>query len=655
MTAMCAGSGLATRRLWTGADEAKWLGWLDIVDEQRKADRQLDRAWPRMSGSRLHPRRAARHGRIEPRPGGVCRDVRASARSSRASGARLDRPGANPDDREQDRSCRDAVHRVEQVRQHARAEYPQAVLLRARDEGGRRRHRRARDFIAITDPGSPLQKIAERDRFRGIAFGMPSIGGRYSVLSDFGLVPAAAMGSTSASCSTATADDGALLRPPMCRRPTIQACVLGAVLGVLAAKAGRDKVTIVASPGHRRFRRLARTAPGRIDRQAGQGPHPGRRRAAGAACRLRTGSPVRLCAAVRRSRCHAGRGRRRARSSAGHPVVRIAVDGPLSHRPGILPLGDRHGRRGARSSASIRSTSPMSRPARSRRASSPTAYEQTARCRRKRRCWRMATSTLFADEAQRQGARSRRATAHARRLAEGASRAAACRRLLRAARLYRPQCRTSKRAAGHPRRDPRRANRSRPASVSGRVSCIRPAKPTRAAPTAACSLQITCDAGDRSSRCRATNTTFGVGERGAGARRLRGARPNAAGGRCACISATMSTAGSGDTERCRRQALLEHERGTTNANRAWSGWGGWARNIVRRLMRAGHECVVYDVRPQSVTELAKRRRGRRRRRMKDLVGQADTAARDLDDAAGGQSSTRRSRSSDRPAGARTTC
>ena len=56
-------------------------------------------------------------------------------------------------------------------------------------------------FIAITDPGSSLQKIAERDRFRHIAFGIPSIGGRYSVLSDFGLVPAAAMDSTSAGCS----------------------------------------------------------------------------------------------------------------------------------------------------------------------------------------------------------------------------------------------------------------------------------------------------------------------------------------------------------------------------------------------------------------------------------------------------------------------
>src|SRR5207253_10832439 len=55
------------------------------------------------------------------------------------------------------------------------------------DEAGRR-------FIAITDPGSKMQQVAEADRFRHIFFGLPSIGGRYSALSDFGMIPAAAMG-----------------------------------------------------------------------------------------------------------------------------------------------------------------------------------------------------------------------------------------------------------------------------------------------------------------------------------------------------------------------------------------------------------------------------------------------------------------------------
>src|SRR5499427_3264855 len=49
-------------------------------------------------------------------------------------------------------------------------------------------------FIAITDPGSAMQQAAERSGFRRVFFGWTNIGGRYSALSDFGLVPAAIMG-----------------------------------------------------------------------------------------------------------------------------------------------------------------------------------------------------------------------------------------------------------------------------------------------------------------------------------------------------------------------------------------------------------------------------------------------------------------------------
>jgi transaldolase/glucose-6-phosphate isomerase len=101
-------------------------------------------------------------------------------------------------------------------------------------------------FIAITDPGSKLQTIAERDRFRHVAFGMPSIGGRYSVLSDFGTVPAAAMGldvgRLTAAAQTMVYSCGA--DAPPADNPGV---VLGTVLGVLG-RSGRDKVTIVASP-----------------------------------------------------------------------------------------------------------------------------------------------------------------------------------------------------------------------------------------------------------------------------------------------------------------------------------------------------------------------------------------------------------------------
>jgi hypothetical protein len=53
-------------------------------------------------------------------------------------------------------------------------------LIGPKEAGGR--------FLAITDPGSKMQQVAERDGFRRVFLGWPSIGGRYSVLSDFGLV-----------------------------------------------------------------------------------------------------------------------------------------------------------------------------------------------------------------------------------------------------------------------------------------------------------------------------------------------------------------------------------------------------------------------------------------------------------------------------------
>ena len=49
-------------------------------------------------------------------------------------------------------------------------------------------------FVAVTDPGSKLEATAKADGFRRIFPGEPQIGGRYSVLSNFGMVPAAAMG-----------------------------------------------------------------------------------------------------------------------------------------------------------------------------------------------------------------------------------------------------------------------------------------------------------------------------------------------------------------------------------------------------------------------------------------------------------------------------
>jgi transaldolase/glucose-6-phosphate isomerase len=102
-------------------------------------------------------------------------------------------------------------------------------------------------FIAITDPGSKMQLVAERDRFRHIFYGLPSIGGRYSALSNFGMVPAAGMGLDTAKFLTRTKEMVEACKPvtPVEQNPGVQ---LGVVMGT-AAKLGRDKITLITSNG----------------------------------------------------------------------------------------------------------------------------------------------------------------------------------------------------------------------------------------------------------------------------------------------------------------------------------------------------------------------------------------------------------------------
>jgi len=102
-------------------------------------------------------------------------------------------------------------------------------------------------FIAITDPGSKMQKVAEKDKFRKIFMGVPSIGGRYSALSNFGMVPGAIMGLDIAKFLKSTEEmvEACGAATDASENPGV---MLGTILGV-AANQGRDKLTIVTSPG----------------------------------------------------------------------------------------------------------------------------------------------------------------------------------------------------------------------------------------------------------------------------------------------------------------------------------------------------------------------------------------------------------------------
>jgi len=102
-------------------------------------------------------------------------------------------------------------------------------------------------FVVITDPGSPLEDLARSQGYRSVYRGLPSIGGRYSALSDFGMVPGAACGIDVVRlfASAETMAHACAPSVPVTDNPGL---VLGAVIGT-AANAGRDKLTLVTSDG----------------------------------------------------------------------------------------------------------------------------------------------------------------------------------------------------------------------------------------------------------------------------------------------------------------------------------------------------------------------------------------------------------------------
>ncbi len=102
-----------------------------------------------------------------------------------------------------------------------------------------------RNFIAITDPGTPLQKLGEQRGFRRVFQATPDVGGRYSALTHFGLVPAAVIGVDLHRLLDRawTMQKACAASVPESKSPGIS---LGAILGE-AARAGRDKTTIFAS------------------------------------------------------------------------------------------------------------------------------------------------------------------------------------------------------------------------------------------------------------------------------------------------------------------------------------------------------------------------------------------------------------------------
>lgn len=232
--------------LWSGTDESNWLGWLTITEEQMahievlkqvagdvKKARFKDALLLGMGGSSLCPEvLRMTFGKMKGFPELHVLDSTDPAQI-KAIEAKVDL---------QRILCIVSSKSGSTLEPNI---YKQYFFERVKAKVGEKEA--GNHFIAITDPGSKMQQVAEADKFRRIFMGVPSIGGRYSAISNFGMVPAAVMGldvekflkNTEEMVTACSASSAADFNPGV---------ILGTILGV-AANHGRDKITIVTSPG----------------------------------------------------------------------------------------------------------------------------------------------------------------------------------------------------------------------------------------------------------------------------------------------------------------------------------------------------------------------------------------------------------------------
>ena len=182
-----------------------------------------------------------------------------------------------------------------------------------------------KQFIAITDPGSPLEKIATENGFRKIFSTPADVGGRYSALTAFGLVPAALLG----------LDLGAFLKNAEAMRVSCAAAVpcasnpgvlLGAIMACLA-QAGRDKLTFVSSASLSHFGIWAEQLIAESTGKEGKGIVPVDREMPGDAGRY-GGDRLFIYLRLETDDCAARDEKITALQKAGQPVVRIELSHP---------------------------------------------------------------------------------------------------------------------------------------------------------------------------------------------------------------------------------------------------------------------------------------------------------------------------------------
>jgi transaldolase/glucose-6-phosphate isomerase len=309
--------------LWTGEDEAKWLGWLGITDQQLGMVGQLKEFADEVKSAGFSDILLLGMGGSS-----LCPEVLALTFAQTPGFPRLHILDST--DPAQIRSVEKKINLAKTLfivssKSGSTLEpniYKQYFFERVQqtigaDKAGSR-------FIAITDPGSKMQQVAERDRFRHIFYGLPTIGGRYSALSNFGMVPAAAMGLDTGKFLQRTKEmvDACKAFVPVEQNPGV---MLGLIMGT-AAKLGRDKITLIASPGIADLGAWLEQLIAESTGKLGKGIIPVDREDLGAPD-VYGNSNDRIFAYVRLETAPdaAQDAKVAALEKAGHPVVRIAV------------------------------------------------------------------------------------------------------------------------------------------------------------------------------------------------------------------------------------------------------------------------------------------------------------------------------------------
>jgi glucose-6-phosphate isomerase len=169
--------------VWTGADEAKWLGWLDEPRQMRERVGELAAFADAVADERLDAVVLLGMGGSSLAPEVLRRTFGSSS--------------FHVLDTTHPRAIRTLEAKIDLERTLFISASKSGSTLETRshtDYFWQRAGERGERFIAITDPGSPLEVLAKQRRFRRCFAGEPTIGGRYSALSPFGIVPAALLG-----------------------------------------------------------------------------------------------------------------------------------------------------------------------------------------------------------------------------------------------------------------------------------------------------------------------------------------------------------------------------------------------------------------------------------------------------------------------------